>query len=245
MSDERSIPGDDPWEQAVGSVGTGSVIPDYDEYDPSLSELPEENFEAEEFADQVYDSKGRVEQGSQEGAIKAKVAAILSGTPSDFVDLGGRRVKIDLTFAKDKETILRFKSILEECIKSYTVLRGVVETSELSPSGVYIFKVTNEELSPDSDSSHYSTSGVVPKKIEFKKRPQVNPFIFEELRDGIRLEPKYRRVPACTLIYGKNGLTEHLINNLKKQSPNMSKSELIQAALKQVGEFRRLNNLYK
>lgn len=206
--------------------------------------VPEGSDVDDDNVDVTYTREGSIEQQKQEGLLRDVVRKHLNSTPSDVKFIGDRKVKVDLTFLRSQEEKRRVCSIIEDCIKIYTSVPGVVKVTVGKPSGVYFFNVTNNNLSPDSDSSSIDSSPKYKAKQAEQRKKQATPAIIPELVKGIPLEPRFPGLPGYTLRYGMSGLTEANVSKLRKQHPDMELYDFLKLTLMQMGIFQKIINLY-
>lgn len=191
-----------------------------------------------------YLEKGTAAEMVQEGDLRLRVQEILQSQRSDLRVIDERRIQVDLKFlASDKDRI-RVKSIVEGVIKAYSTIPGRIETSQTGENGVYIFSVTNNYISPDSDSSGSAPKPPpLPLRRTISKRSS-NGAVFEELKEGIILKPRFPNMPECKIQYGKYGISESGIASASKISPKSTLWDLIKHVLIQTGNYKRIATLY-
>lgn len=177
-----------------------------------------------------YEQEGEVENARKAGTIRDKVKLMIAKHGRDVITLVSRRVQVDLSYLRSLEEIERTKVILERVIGVYTQIPGV-DSSRISEKGILKFKVSNQYLSPDSDSSEpqVPSKSSTPRQAQQKKHSY--PFILKELVEGIIIPPKFPRLPHYIMKYGSSGVTEEGVAAIRIANPGSSVSELLKQIL--------------
>ncbi|CAB3232827.1 unnamed protein product [Arctia plantaginis] len=128
--------------------------------------MESDNPDDEQDLDDVYLRVGVTEEGRPSGKLMRTVQRLLKGNKSDVKVLGESKVQVDLSYLNDPIIIQRTRSTTEAIIKTFISIPGRVETIQISEEGIFTFNVTNQYLSPDSDSSGSS------KPTNIKKYPR-------------------------------------------------------------------------
>lgn len=222
----------DPWVSLLPSTSSGNAVQVEPDLSPANSDDEEDSTEME--------SAGSIEDDRQSGALAAQAIQMLRPNANDFVNLSERKVQIDLTYLKLQAIIDRTQNLINQVIKTYSVIPGSVNVRQVSP-GVFIYNVTNSFLSPPPGSSGSESSLHLDPQ---KKVPSLNdhPFI-SAFRDGVKLISKWPGMPVKRIFLTSKGFSEEKVKKVILENPDVTIKDIIEIISKQAGTWRMLNNM--
>lgn len=234
----------DPWDQLPStSQGLVSLKAESDVDSPD-DQMSPDGLEDDDDDESTYEERGHVEYMSQLGLIKDRARQLLKPRNQDLRHMGGRKTQVDLTFLQDQSERDRVINIMEGLIKTYSSIPGKTIIKAVSEAGIYLFNVTNQYLSPESDTSSFETHIPEVKGPSKPSKKPTNLIIYPELREGIVLIPKFKGLPKRILRYGTFGLTEEGVSSVAKNGEGHTKLDVIKHSLIQAGMLKTATNLY-
>ncbi|CAB3222657.1 unnamed protein product [Arctia plantaginis] len=211
---------------------------------PSLSSMESDDPDDDLDMEDEYLKAVAAEEKRQSGQLMRTVKRLLKGAQPGRV-LGDRKVQVDLSYLSDPVAMNRTKVAMGALIKTFTPIPGRVEPIQVSGKGIFTLNVTNQYLSPDSDSSEpEKPKALHPATTSEIKKHSPPPVVLQALVNGVELTPKYTGLPKKILKYGDLGITEAGVAAAVRANPEARLEELLLYVLGQAGTQKEIS-LYK